>query len=74
MNKSIIITILILIILLLGGVISYNMFYKNYEAGVFQSGQEDMLNQIIEVVGQCEQIPIQLENGTLTIIAAECLG
>ena len=77
MSKIISITIMILIfiILVLASAIVYEFFYKDYEAEIFQSGQEDMLNQIIEVVGRCEQIPIQLEEGTITItiVAAECL-
>ena len=75
MSKIISITIMILvfIILVLASAIVYEFVYKDYEAEIFQSGQEDMLNQIIEVVGRCEQIPIQLEEGSITIIAAECL-
>jgi len=83
MKKNItLIVAIVLGVLLLGalGYIGYDIYKKNkeaseqavYESG-YQLGYETALTAIISETAACKTVPLQYNNRTLTLLAAECI-
>ena len=79
------IVIIVLIVLLLGalGYISfakYSAWKQNSQLSIFQQGAQYGSEQIIRYIaqqagpGSCQQVPLNFENQTISLIAVECLN
>jgi len=81
MNKSKTITIILAISLVLAlgyiGIGKYSAYKQEKELGVFQQGAQYGYEQaVVQIAGMavsCEQVPLQIENQTINMIAVECL-
>lgn len=70
--------IIILGILLLGttvyiGVTEYNQYVSDKEFIIYQQGAYEVLATIGARVMECQQVPITIDNQTITLFAVECL-
>lgn len=74
--------IIVLAVLLVGtfvyiGVGKYNDVKQEEQLGIFQQGAqygyEQAIYQLAQQAVTCQQVPIQVENTTINMIAVECL-
>ncbi len=83
-NKNLVIfSIAVVVLLVLAvGYIGYNIYSQakiQKEVSVFQQGvqygQEQIIRYIVQQAGpgSCQQVPLNIENQTINIIAVECL-
>ena len=81
-NKSVVITISILVVLLLVaiGFIAFDQ-YSEWKAQAdnqlfqegMQTGYEQAIAQLYQGASQCQQVPVTYNNETVNVIAVECL-
>ena len=78
-NKSIMISIICLLILSMGyiGISEWNKRQTEKQSEVYQAGAsygyELAIVQIIQQATTCQQIPLKFKNQTVNIIAVDCL-
>ncbi len=47
--------------------------FNNITTTIFYNGQKNAISQIFSVASGCKQLPITVDNKTLTLVAVECL-
>ena len=76
-NPRLLITVLIAVIVVMGGVLLYAFFIKPQFTGFTTQkqveGYQFAIADIIRVVSQCQTFPIPIGEQTITLIALECL-
>ncbi len=75
-NKIIILSLIVIVTLLLG-IIGYTFFISPAVNGLVVQGQNQGIQYTIYSIAQraatCQQVPLQVENQTINLIAVECL-
>ena len=81
MNKqTIVIVILSVLLVLAAGYIGVNKYQQNkqqkqlsiYQQGM-QAGYEQAITQLVQQAVTCQQVPVNVQNQTINLIAVECL-
>ncbi|PIZ52554.1 hypothetical protein COY26_04385 [Candidatus Woesearchaeota archaeon CG_4_10_14_0_2_um_filter_33_10] len=79
-KQTIAIIVLSVLLVLAAGYISINKYQQNrqqeqlsiYQQGM-QAGYEQAIIQLVQQAVTCQQVPINVQNQTINLIAVECL-
>lgn len=76
-KSGVVIGVLVLLVLILGGLVTYSFVAKpvinGYAVQSQTQGYEFAILQIAQAAAQCQQVPLRVGNQTLNIIAVDCL-
>lgn len=78
-QKRIIIVLVILLILAVGYILVniYSNYKQEKDLGIYQQGAqygyEQAILQVAQQVATCQQVPLQVGNQTINVVAVECL-
>lgn len=77
MKKQKIITIVLAVLLVLAVsyiiIDKYNEYKQQEQINIFQQGYELAIIQIAQQASTCQQVPLNIQNQSINIIATECL-
>lgn len=51
----------------------YSDWKATQENQIYQQGAQDAITQISQTAAQCQEVPLQTENETVTLVSVECL-
>lgn len=76
-RTGVVIGILIVLVLILGGLVTYSFVAKpaisGYAVKSQTQGYEFAILNIAQAAAQCQQVPLRVGNQTINLIAVECL-
>ena len=76
-KPKVVITVLVLIIVILGGILVYALVVRptitNYAINAQNQGYVFAITQIMQLAAQCQTVPLTSGNVTINLVSVECL-